>query len=117
MILHLVVGYSVSFCLMQWRNHLCPLQLYMARLGQVCTHVGALLLYLETATKISGVSQCTQEKCSWNVPIYLKFILYAPISEIDFNSARNRMRTIDATSNCPNTVPPISTSTTPQRWR
>ena len=39
------------------------------------------------------------------------------ISEIDFSSAKNKMRTIDATINCPNPVPQISTSTKPQRWR
>ena len=81
----------------------------MAGLGEVCTHVGAVLFYLETATKINGVSQCTQEKCSWIVPSYQKAIPYAPISEIDFSSAKNKMRTIEATINCPNPVLQIST--------
>ena len=76
----------------------------MAGLGEVCTHVGAVLFYLETATKISRVSQCTQEKCCLIVPIYQKAIPYAPISEIDFSSAKNEMRTVDATINCPNPV-------------
>ena len=39
------------------------------------------------------------------------------ISEIDFSSAKNKMRTIDATINCPNPVSQVSTSTKPQRWR
>ena len=66
----------------------------MAGLGEVCTHVGAVLFYLETQTRVSGVSQCTQEKCSWVVPSFQKEIPYTPISDIDFTSAKGKMKAI-----------------------
>jgi hypothetical protein len=73
----------------------------MAGLGEVCSHVGAILFYLETTARLSGQSQCTQEKCSWIVPAFQKTIPYLPISKIDFSSAKSKMKSINAAINTP----------------
>ena len=39
----------------------------MAGLGEVCTHVAAVLFFLETSTRLNEKSTCTQEKCQWVV--------------------------------------------------
>ena len=70
----------------------------MAGLGEVCTHVAAVLFYLETTTKLSGASTCTQEKCAWIVPAYQKEIPYAPVSKLDFSSAKQKMHNMTSTS-------------------
>ena len=84
----------------------------MAGLGEVCTHVGAMLFYVETTTRLSGLSQCTQEKCSWVVPTYQNAIPYVPISQIDFSSAKNKMKSIDAVINSSAIIPDTTTSST-----
>ena len=53
----------------------------MAGLGEVCSHVGALLFYVE-AMRCS--QSCTETSCSWNVPPSIQNIQYAKIVDIDF---------------------------------
>ena len=64
----------------------------MAGLGEVCTHVAAVLFYVETAVKLNGTTTCTQLKCSWVVPSYQADIPYVPIGELDFTSAKTKMK-------------------------
>lgn len=71
----------------------------MAGQGEVCTHVAAILFYLETAAKMNGTPTCTQQKCSWVIPAYQKDIPYAPVSQIDFSSAKSKMQKITAPPN------------------
>ena len=68
----------------------------MAGLGETCTHIAAVLFYLEATARIQGTSTtCTQEACQWNIPSYLKSVEYLPIKEIDFTSARGKKRKLD----------------------
>ena len=53
----------------------------MAGLGEVCSHVGALLFYVEAMRRTPS---CTETSCSWNVPSSVKGIQYAKIVDIDF---------------------------------
>ncbi len=62
----------------------------MAGLGEACTHIGAVLFYMETATKISKETSCTQQKCQWTIPSFQKNIPYLPVKEIDFTSAKKQ---------------------------
>ena len=48
----------------------------MAGLGEVCTHIAAVLFYLEAAYKIKGKETCMQTKCEWLLPK----IEYKPVS-------------------------------------
>ena len=51
----------------------------MAGLGEVCSHIASILFYLEAVVKIQGTSPtCTQEKCQWIIPSFLKNAEYLP---------------------------------------
>ena len=67
----------------------------MAGLGEVCTHVAAVLFYLETSFGLQGKATCTQDKCQWVIPAYQKSIPYAPVKDLDFTSAKGKKRKID----------------------
>lgn len=68
----------------------------MAGLGEMCTHIAAVLFYLEASSRLYGTSKtCTQEACKWIMPSYLKEVEYLPIKDINFTSARGKKRTLD----------------------
>ena len=87
----------------------------MAGLGEACTHVAALLFYLETAARIDGVSSCTREQCTWVIPGYQKDIPYLPISKIDFSSPSSKRRSIEeALQNVTQSSTPTVTTSAPK---
>ena len=53
----------------------------MAGLGEVCSHVGAILFYIEA---VRCANTCTDVTCQWVVPTSVKSIPYAKIAHIDF---------------------------------
>ena len=53
----------------------------MAGLGEVCSHVGAILFYIESAYRVKS---CTEVPCAWNMPTSISSIPYAKIADIDF---------------------------------
>ena len=69
----------------------------MAGLGEVCTHVAAVLFYLETLSRIEGQRACTEDQCAWVMPSSMKSAQYLPIKELDFTSARGQKHKIDDT--------------------
>ena len=70
----------------------------MAGLGESCTHIAAVLFYLEAAACIQGKQTCTQRRCKWILLSFLKNVEYIPVKDIDFTctSAKKRKRSIDA---------------------
>ena len=71
----------------------------MAGLGETCTHVAAILFYLEASNRVIGIETCTQRKCEWIIPSSVKNIEYLPLSDIDFSSAQTKKRRLDANIN------------------
>lgn len=67
----------------------------MAGLGEACTHVGAMLFYLETSTKVNGGRTCTQQKCQWVIPSYQREIPYLPVKDLDFTSAKGKHKALE----------------------
>jgi len=67
----------------------------MAGLGEVCTHVAAVLFYLEALNRLEGERMCTEGQCAWILPSSLKSAQYLPIKDIDFTSARGKKRKLD----------------------
>ena len=63
----------------------------MVGLGEVCTHVAAVLFYLETSARLRSKKTCTQEKCQWVIPTFQNNIPY----DFDFTSAKGKKRKID----------------------
>ena len=58
---------------------------------EVCTHIGAILFYLEAVCRFEEAKTCTQGLCAWKIPC-LKKIEYLPTKKIDFTSARGKKR-------------------------
>ena len=75
----------------------------MAGLGEACTHVAAILFYLETRVRIDGQPTCTQQSCQWVMPAFQKDIPYLQIRDVDFTSPNSMKSQIDQSIivNCP----------------
>ena len=67
----------------------------MAGLGETCTHVAAVLFYLEALHRLQGSETCTGRKCEWIMPKFQKDMQYLPIKNIDFSSAKKKKRKLD----------------------
>ncbi len=67
----------------------------MAGLGEVCTHVAAVLFYLEALFRIQGKETCTQQSCKWILPSFSANVEYLPIADIDFTSAASKKLKLD----------------------
>ena len=52
----------------------------MAGLCEACSHVGAILFYLESAVRVRKT--CTQLDCAWKSPRFVETIPYARIADI-----------------------------------
>ena len=67
-------------------NILCAHCNCMAGLGDCCSHVGAVLFYVEFAVNLRDSKTCTKEKAYRLLPGYKK-VEYKPVADIDFTSA------------------------------
>ena len=64
----------------------------MAGLGEVCSHVSALMFYLMCTNEYRMrklTESCTSEECVW-LPPCLKEVTFAPLSEINFKAPEKR---------------------------
>ena len=59
----------------------------MAGLSEVCSHVGAILFYLESAFRVAKT--CTQTDCKWKEPRLVETIPYARIMDIPFTKPKS----------------------------
>ena len=81
----------------------------MAGLGETCTHISAVLFYLEALYRLKGTETCTQQRCEWIMPKFQRDMDYLPIEDIDFTPAIHKKRKLDeAIEN--NNLPVISSS-------
>ena len=67
----------------------------MVGLGEVCTHIAAILFHTETVSQMNGSATCTRKECRW-VITYQKDIHYVPLHKLDFSSAKSKKRKIDS---------------------
>ena len=67
-----------------------------AGIAESCSHIASVLSDLEARTKINGKLFCTQVKCSWLLPTYVKQVEYGRIRDINFTSARKVKSDLDA---------------------
>ena len=58
----------------------------MAGLGEVCSHVGAILFYIDATYRLKT---CTEVPCAWNIPASVDSIPYAKIADIDFTKPKS----------------------------
>ena len=67
----------------------------MAGLGETCSHVGALLFYVEAAVRIRDSKTVTQEKAYWLLPSAHKDVEYKEVADIDFIAYETLKRKMD----------------------
>ena len=67
----------------------------MAGIGEVCSHVGALLFAVEAAVKIRNTKTVTEEKAYWLLPSAVPKIAYKTVQDIDFTSAKTKKKQLD----------------------
>ena len=83
----------------------------MAGLGETCTHISAVLFYLEALHRLKGTETCTQQRCEWIMPKFQRDMDYLLIEDIDFTSAKHKKRKLDEAIDS-NNLPVISSSST-----
>ena len=66
-----------------------------AGLAESCSHIACALFYLESWTKIHGKLACTQMKCQWILPPFVKDVEYARVRDINFKSAKKLKSELD----------------------
>ena len=67
----------------------------MAGLGECCFHVASVLFYIEVWTRLHGKLACTQVKCTWILPTYVKEVQYDKAKNINFTSAKKLKDNLD----------------------
>ena len=67
----------------------------MAGVGEVCTHVAAVLFFLETAARID-TQTCMQQNCQWTIPPFQEHIPYLTVKNIDLGSPKCKKATTDS---------------------
>ena len=66
-----------------------------AGLSESCSHIASVLFYLEAYTRINDKLSCTQVKCAWLLPSFVKEVPYAKIADINLTSARKMKADLD----------------------
>ena len=58
----------------------------MAGSGELCSHIGAILFFIDATVQIRNSKTVTEEKPYWILPISLKSVPYAEVVDINFTS-------------------------------
>ena len=66
-----------------------------AGLSETCSHVASVLFYIEAWTRIRGKLACTQVKCTWLLPSFVKDVPYAKMRDINLTSATKLKADLD----------------------
>jgi hypothetical protein len=65
----------------------------MAGLAETCSHVGAVLHWVETAVRIRNDEPCTSKENKWLMPTPVNNIPFLQIRDIDFTTSKHQSRT------------------------
>ena len=71
----------------------------MAGQGECCLHIASVLFYVEAWNRVNEKLACTQVKCSWLLPAAVREVPYAPVSDINFTSAKKLRKNLDESIN------------------
>ena len=83
----------------------------MAGLAETCSHVGAVLHWVETAKRVRDETPCTSKENKWLMPTPAKSIPYVQLSEIDFSAPkRQKVKSPSTPSATVSTITPPSQS-------
>lgn len=65
-----------------------------AGLSESCKHIASTIICIKCWARVNGKMACTQVKCSWLLPTYVKEVSYARIK--DFTSAKKLKEILDS---------------------
>lgn len=65
--------------------------LCMAGLGETCSHIAALLFYMQLRLEVEKAKSCTDVSNKW-LPAHKRKVVPSPIAEMNFSSAQMRRR-------------------------
>ena len=66
----------------------------MAGLGESCSHIGAILFYIEATVRLSEKKTVTGEKAYWMLPSSCKDVKYAEICDIEFTAPQSLKKSL-----------------------
>lgn len=66
----------------------------MAGLGEACSHIAAVLFYIEAVVRKRDEQSCTDRENAW-MPPHVRTLKCVPISEMDFSSSKMKKRVLD----------------------
>ena len=69
----------------------------MAGLGEVCSHISALLFAVDANTHMQSTLSCTSMLRSW-LPPSTASVEYVPLTDIDFTSPQQKRRQLLGTN-------------------
>ena len=72
----------------------------MAGLGEACSHVGAVLFYIDAMNKMKDSVTVTGQKAYWVVPSNVDKIQYKEVADIDFTNPDSVRKKCDSSSTC-----------------
>ena len=64
----------------------------MAGLAETCSHVGAILHWVEAAVRINMSATCTSKENTWLMPSSRENIPFLELSQIDFSAPKRFKR-------------------------
>ena len=85
----------------------------MAGLGECCSHIASVMFYIEFWTRVNGKLSCTQVKCTWILPTYVKEVNYSKIENINFTSAKKLKADLDKSVESLSVGSPMPRQSTP----
>ena len=62
----------------------------MAGLAETCSHVGAVLHWVETAVRVRNDTPCTSKENKWLMPTPVKDVPYLELRNIDFTTPKRQ---------------------------
>ena len=72
----------------------------MAGLGEACSHVGAVLFYIDAMNKMKDSVTVTGQKAYWVVPSNVDKIQYKEVADIDFTNPDSVRKKCESSSTC-----------------
>ena len=76
----------------------------MAGLGETCSHIGALLYWVEYQVRKRDEESCTSKPNTWLEPSITKEIPYLELERVDFTSAEKKMKLYQSVEPSPTTT-------------
>ena len=67
----------------------------MAGLGESCSHIGAILFYVEFAVRVRDSKTCTEEKAYWLLPGY-RTVEYKEVVDVDFSAPKTLQKKLNS---------------------